>query len=48
MGIHHTHKAGAGDRAMKKAAKEAARREKVKARQEAKAKAAREKAMMGQ
>ena len=38
MGIHHTHKAGAGDRAMKKEAKEAARREKVRARQEAKAK----------
>jgi hypothetical protein len=47
MGIHHTHKAAAGDRAMKKAAKEAARREKVKIRQAAKEKEAREKAMMG-
>lgn len=50
MGIHHTRKAGAGDRAMKKAAKEAERREKVKARQaakELKEKEAREKAMFG-
>ncbi|MCO4763295.1 MAG: hypothetical protein KC502_17390 [Myxococcales bacterium] len=45
MGIHHTHKAGAGERAMKKEKKEAARREKVLARKAAKEAAAKEKAM---
>ncbi len=44
MGIHHTYKAGSGDRAMKKEAKLAARREKVRLRQEAKEKAAKAKA----
>lgn len=45
MGIHHNHKAGAGERAMKKAAKLAAKRDKAKERQEMREAEAREKAI---